>query len=212
VKNWQHKLWLSTGLFFATSLAVPVFAQQSNTLQPAALRAKSEAAPKSKPKKVWTEDSITEVRTRADNYLDGKDAASNANTGKMAGSAPVQAADKSPGSPPLLLHIPETGEETQKAIDQRRSLADTFHTLLSNTQERLAKETDPQVRATLEEKAKLLNVHISTTNSEIKALEKALDDYQHGKTPEQPKAEGQAKIPNQGKPAEQAKQGSSSPN
>ena len=44
----------------------------------------------------------------------------------------------------------------------------------------------------LTEKANLLLLDINTTDSEIKTLETAMEDYQNGKTPAQPRADGQA--------------------
>lgn len=206
MRNWQHKVGFSSCLIFWAALAAPTFAQQQASLQPATLRSKEEAAPtpKPKPKKVWTEDSISEVRTPADNYQDSK-AASQASVQRDTGAAaaPKSKDYKGPGAPPLVLHIPNTAEETQKAIDQRKGMADNFHNLLSNAQERLQTETDPRVRATMAEKANLLLLDISTTNSEIKTLEKALEDYKNGKIPAQPKTDAQANSSDAAKPAAQ---------
>jgi len=55
------------------------------------------------------------------------------------------------------------------------------------------------VRATLIEKANLLIGDIKSTNSEIKALEKALDAYKNGKTPAQPKDGGSSNDSNAAK-------------
>ena len=200
MRNWQHRVCFASGLIFCATLATPVFAQEQASLQPATLRSKDEAAPaaKPKPKKVWTEDSIAEVRTPADNYQDSK-AAAQASAQAASGTeaaAPKSKDHKGPGAPPLVLHIPKTAEETQQAIDQRKGMADNFHNLLSNAQERLQTETDPTVRATLAEKANLLLLDIRTTNSEIKTLEKALEDYKNGKAPAQPKSESQTTASN----------------
>jgi hypothetical protein len=178
-------------LLFCASLAGPATAQeQANNLQPASLRSKDEAAPvpKSKPKKVWTEDSIAEVRTPADNYQDSKAAAQTSTqaTGGNAAAVANSKDHKGLGAPPLVLHIPNTPEETQQAIDQRKGMYDNFHNLLANAQDRLQTETDPTVRATLVEKSNLLILDINTTNSEIKTLEKALEAYKNGRTPAQP--------------------------
>jgi len=194
-------------MFILGSLGIPVMAQEQATLQPASLRTKEEAppAPRPKPKKVWTEDSIGEVRTPADNYQDSKAAQGGAQATPMdAAAASNQAGPKGLGAPPVVLHIPKTAEETQQAIDQRKGMADNFHNLLSNAQERLQTETNPMVRATLTEKANLLLSDISSTNSEIKALEKALEDYKNGKAPAQPKTDGQASAPESAKPAVQS--------
>jgi hypothetical protein len=196
VSPWRHKVCFALCLFIYASLAAPAIAQEQASLQPASLRTKDEAAttPEPKPKKVWTEDSIAEVRTPADNYLDNKAeaqaSAQTASTDPATASKPKD--HKGPGAPPLVLHIPNTAGETQQAIDQRKGMADNFHNLLSNAQDRLQTETDPRVRATLTEKANLLLLDINTTNSEIKTLEKALEDYKNGKTTAQPKADGQA--------------------
>jgi hypothetical protein len=199
VRNWQHRVCFASCLFFCASLAGPAMAQEQASLQTASIRTKEEAAPapKLKPKKVWTEDSIGEVRTAADNYQDSKAAQQSAQAASSNDAAAGQAkGNKGPGAPPLVLKIPKTAEETQQAIDQRKGMADNFHNLLSNAQERLQTETDPRVRATLAEKANLLLLDINTTNSEIKTLEKALVDYQNGKTPTQPKAEAQTTAGN----------------
>jgi hypothetical protein len=172
-----------------------VFAQDQASLQPATLRTKEEAAPAPRPKhkKVWTEDSIGEVRTPADNYQDSK-AATQASMQAPAGNAAEAANSKDHkglGAPPIALHIPKTAEETQQAIDQRKGMSDNFNNLLSNAQDRLQTETDPTVRATLAEKANLLISDIKSTNSEIKTLEKALEAYKNGKAPAQPKNDAQ---------------------
>jgi hypothetical protein len=196
VRNWQRKVCFATSLIFCATLAESAFAQEQASLQPASMRTKEEAAPapKPKPKKVWTEDSIGEVRTAADNYQDSKMAAQQSAQAASSNDAATGQAKgyKGPGAPPLVLKIPKTAEETQQAIDQRKGMADNFHNLLSNAQDRLQTETDPTVRATLVQKANLLLLDINTTNSEIKTLEKALAAYQSGKTPEQPKDGGAA--------------------
>jgi hypothetical protein len=203
VRNRQHKVGFASCLIFWAALAAPAFAQQQASLQPATLRSKEEAAPapKPKPKKVWTEDSIPEVRSAADRYQDSQAAAQA--SGQTASANAAASSDpkgyKGPGAPPLVLHIPNTAEETQKAIDQRKGMADNFHNLLSNAQERLQTETDPRVRATMAEKANLLLRDISTTNSEIKTLENALEAYKNGKTPAQPKDGGQSTDSNAAK-------------
>ena len=196
MRNWQQKVCFASCLFFCAALAGPAFAQDQASLQPASLRTKDEAAPtpKAKPKKVWTEDTIGQVRTPADNYQDSKAAAqANAQSAASgdAGAAVNPAGPKGLGAPPVVLRIPKTAEETQKAIDQRKGMSENFNNLLSNAQERLQTETDPMVRATLTQKANLLISDINLTNSEIKTLEKALEDYKNGKTPAPPKTEGQ---------------------
>ncbi|HET6928810.1 MAG TPA: hypothetical protein VFI45_00690 [Candidatus Acidoferrum sp.] len=196
MRTWQQKVCFASCLLFCATLAGPAFAQDQASLQPASLRTKDEAAPAPKPKakKVWTEDTIGQVRTPADNYQDSKAAAQANSQSGTSGDTAVAAKPAGPkglGAPPVVLRIPKTAEETQQAIDQRKGMAGNFHNLLSNAQERLQTETDPTVRATLMEKANLLISDINLTNSEIKALEKALEDYKNGKTPAQPKTEGQ---------------------
>ena len=197
MSNWQHKIGFASSLIFCAALAAPAIAQQQATLQTATLRSKDEAAPapKPKPKKVWTEDSIPEVRTAADRYQDSRSAAaanSQPDSTDVAGGPKSQVGPKGLGAPPIVLHVPKTAEETQQAIDQRKGMSENFNNLLSNAQERLETETDPTVRATLTEKANLLLGDIKSTNSEIKTLEKALDVYKSGKTAEQPKDAGHA--------------------
>jgi hypothetical protein len=198
---------LAAAIGLWAAIAAPLLAQQPTNLQPAMLRTKDEAAPapKPKPKKVWTEDSIPEVRTAADKYQDSKSAQVNGQGGSndAAGAATSQAGPKGLGAPPIVLHVPKTAEETQQAIDQRKGMADNFHNLLSNAQERLQTETDPMVRATLAEKANLLLSDIKATNSDIKTLEKALEAYKSGKTPAQPKTDGQATAADAAKAAAQ---------
>jgi hypothetical protein len=196
VRNWQHKVGFTSCLIFWAALATPAFAQEQASLQPATLRSKDEAAPtpRPKPKKVWTEDSIPEVRTAADRYQDSAAAARASSQPASDGSAGApanQAGPKGLGAPPIVLHVPKTAEETQQAIDQRKGMSDNFNNLLSNAQERLQTETDPTVRATLTEKANLLLSDIKSTNDEIKTLEKALESYKNGKTPAQTKDGGQ---------------------
>ena len=197
MRNWQHKVGYAAGLIFCAALATPAFAQQQATLQTATLRSKDEAAPapKSKQKKVWTEDSIPEVRTAADRYQDSKattQAIAQPDSNDIAGAPANQAGPKGLGAPPIVLHIPKTAEETQQAIDQRKGMSENFNNLLSNAQDRLQTETDPTVRATLTQKANLLISDINSTNSEIKTLEKALEAYKNGKTPAQPKDGGKS--------------------
>lgn len=206
MRNWQHKVGFASYLIFCAALAAPAFSQQQASLQPATLRSKDEAAPapKPKPKKVWTEDSIPEVRTAADRYQDSKAAAQASTQPDSNGAAPSnQAGTKGLGAPPIVLHIPKTAEETQQAIDQRKGMSDNFNNLLSNAQERLQTETNPMVRATLTEKANLLIGDIQSTNSEIKTLEKALEAYKNGKTPAQPKEGGQSNASDAAKSAAQ---------
>jgi hypothetical protein len=197
VQNWQRSVVFASSMLVWVILATPGLAQQANTVQPAALHNSDPApAPKQKTKKIWTEDSIEEVRTPADKYLDAREAAKNTpkNSAKLVTVDGANTSEhKGIGAPPLVLHIPGTPEDTQKEIDKRKDLASDFHRLLSDAEERLQTEPDPMVRKTLEEKANLLKFDIGSTNSDIRKLEKALDDYQHGKTPEQPKLEAEPK-------------------
>ena len=201
MRNWKHKICFVSCLFFSASLAAPAFAQDHASMQPAVLHTKDEAAPapKPKPKKVWTEDSIPEVRTAADKYQDSKAEQANAQVAANGAAGSNSAGPKGLGAPPVVLRIPKTAEETQKAINQRKGMSENFNNLLSNAQERLQTETDPTVRATLTEKANLLISDIKLTNSEIKTLEKAMEAYKNGKPPSQPKDNGQASSSDTGK-------------
>jgi tetrahydromethanopterin S-methyltransferase subunit B len=197
--DWQKKIVFASFLLGSALVASPAFAQQTDNLQPATLRASDPApaaASQRKVKKVWTEDSIVEVRSAADKYNDEQEAAKNkakSSSKVVTVDSPAASVPKGIGAPPLVLHIPSTPEDTQKEIDKRKYLADDFHRLLTDAQERMQAEPDPMVRKTLEEKANLLKFDINSTNSDLKKLEKALDDYQHGKTPEQPKLEAEPK-------------------
>jgi hypothetical protein len=99
------------------------------------------------------------------------------------------------------LQVPESAEETQQAIDQRKDLRTNFERLVSNAEERLRTEPDPRVRATLTQKIELLKLDINTTNSELQTLQKALVDYQHGKNPGASMPDGQSSPTDQPKPS-----------
>jgi hypothetical protein len=192
----RHSLYFASGLFLSAALASVSPAQQPSTQQPPAPQSVSlrqhsgdVPAPKTALKKVWTDDSISDVRSPADKYLDDKAAAAKAAANKPPGPPAKPSQQKLEGAPPLVLQIPKTPEETQQAIDQRKDLRDDFHRLLSDAQERLQTEPDPLVRKTLQQKIGLLNLDIDTTSSEIQTLQNALVDYQHGKIPVQPKPE-----------------------
>jgi len=182
--NWQKISFVAGALTLGGFLAAPAFSQQTANLESASSRSlpSPSPAPGRAAKKVWTDDSIDEVRTDADRYLDAKQA-----SGGAAKTSPAETAEgsattrKGSAAPPPVLHIPGSPEETQKAIDERKSLSENFNTLLSNAEGRLKTETDPVVRKTLAEKANLLRLDIKTTNSEIETLEKALDDYEQAK-------------------------------
>ena len=181
--NWQNISFIAGGLALGGFLAAPAFSQQTAKLESASsmsLPAPS-PAPGRAAREVWTDDSIDEVRTDADRYLDAKQASGGTKTSPAETAEGSVITRKGSGAPPPVLDIPGSPEEIQKAIDERKSLAENFHTLLSNAQQRLKTETDPVVRKTLAEKANLLELDVKTTNSEIQTLEKALDDYQQGK-------------------------------
>jgi hypothetical protein len=204
MKKSQSMIWLASVVFLTTSLAIPAFAQQASALYPDEMSTLSTAprGPKYKEKKVWTEDSIANVRTPADKYLDQKEAAemaAKAFAAKEAATPVSLEGSQRLGAPPIILQIPNSAEETQQAIDQRKSMAGNLHRLLSNAQERLETERDPQVRAALLEMAALLYADINTTNAELSTLENALDNYHHGKIPAQPKPADRASIPDPGK-------------
>ena len=199
----QKNIRLACGIFFAAALVAPAMAQSPENSQPQdAATSQPENKAKPKPKKVWTEDTIGEVRSPADKYSDAKEAGEKTTGNNITTVEPVKSRKPAIGGPPLVLKIPPTAAETQEAIDKRRALSENFQHLLSNAQERLETENDPQVRATLEEKARLLKFDIGSTNADIKTLEKALKDYAAGKTPRQPK-EGDP-APSEDKPTEPA--------
>jgi hypothetical protein len=192
VTNWLYKTCFATCLLGWACFPATTAAQQPASLEPAALRTIEEAAPasKAKPKKVWTEETIAEVRTPTDIYLDSKAAAQAL---LEARSKAIEEADaKGMGTLPVVLTMPCSDTEAQAAIEERKSAAENLHKLVANAQERLQSETDATVRETLTEKAKLLDLEISSTNAEIKALEKALNDRKDGKTAAPAKNEGRA--------------------
>ena len=186
----QKNIRLACGVFFAAALVAPAMAQSpENSQPPDAAKSQPENKAKTKPKKVWTEDTIGEVRTPADKYADAKEAGEKTSGNNITTEEPVKSRKPAIGGPPLVLKIPPTAAETQEAIDKRRALSENFQRLLANAQERLETENDPQVRATLEEKATLLKFDIGSTSSDIKTLEKALKEHLNEEDSRQPKAE-----------------------
>lgn len=137
------------------------------------------AAQKSKAKKVWTNDSIAEVRQPGDAYPKEKESAEN--RAKTAGGVPpsVQpdAQPPQPGvAPPVTLKIPKTAEEAKAEIAQAQGMLDNFQNLFDAAKERISTETDPMVRATLEQKMQLLQGDVDSTAADIKTLEKKLEE------------------------------------
>ncbi len=181
------------GLVLVLSLGAPLLGQEASPTAHASTpqqssSASSDAAKKqnTKPKKVWTNDTITETRTRADIYLDQKAASESAAKTDVAKlpSKPETSATQAVGAPPIVLSVPKTMEEAQQAIARSRGMLENFQNLLATTQEQLSTESDPTVRATLEQKAKLLSGDVNSTMSDLKTLEKALKDLQAGKKSE----------------------------
>jgi hypothetical protein len=85
----------------------------------AAAKAGKPAAPK-KPHKVWTEDSVSSLRTPADDYLDQKEAAAEAAADKQEKSPKPQA----PASAPPALSNPKSTKDADRMIAwEERDLA-----------------------------------------------------------------------------------------
>ena len=148
----------------------PQTAARTTTAQPAHPSAK----------RVWTDDNIDQVRTPEDVYLDQKRAAEELARQKNAEPAPkAQANAAKPGARgPIVLKIPDTVDETQQAIAQRQAMFDNFSNLLNGTQKQLDGETNPTVRATLEQKASLLKGDVADTRSDLDKLQKHLAELE----------------------------------
>jgi hypothetical protein len=135
---------------------------------------------KLKPSTVWTDDNIALVRTPADVYQDGIESAANSAAQQLARqSQPVE--QGASGAAPSGLAIPKTEAEIDNAISTRKGWIDNCKSLLVNTQERLASVSDPVLRETLEEKARLLQQDIVADTQEVRALEKAKSDLRSAK-------------------------------
>jgi hypothetical protein len=129
---------------------------------------------------VWTDDNIAMVRTPADVYQDGIESAANSAAQQLARqSQPVEQGPA--GAAPTGLTIPKTEAEIDNAIGTRKGWIDNCKSLLANTQERLTSVSDPVLRETLEEKARLLQQDIVADTQEVRALEKAKSDLRSAK-------------------------------
>jgi hypothetical protein len=127
---------------------------------------------KAKPKKLWTNENIGEIRTSADVYQDRKLEADNAQKQQTA-QPTTSPGQNDAGASAAGLTIPKTEEEIEAAINLRKDWLADSRTILENTRQRLAATIDPVLRETLEEKAKLVEQDIATSTNEIQALEKA---------------------------------------
>jgi hypothetical protein len=165
--------------FLPAGLAQQSASPDSSTPQAAAQTTTAQPAP-AKTKRVWTDDNIGQVRTPEDVYLDQKRAAEELARQKKQEPAPkTQANAPKPGArSPLVLKIPPTADETQQAIAQRQAMFDNFTNLLGSTQKQLDGQTNPTVRATLEQKAGLLKGDVERTRSDIEKLQKHLAELE----------------------------------
>jgi hypothetical protein len=181
VKKGIQFLSLSTLLlaFLPTGLAQQALPPDSSAPETAAQTATAQPAP-AKAKRVWTDDNIGQVRTPEDVYLDQKRAAEElAHQKKLQPAPKAQAKALKPGARgPIVLKIPPTADETQQAIAQRQAMFDNFTNLLSGTQKQLDGETNPTVRATLEQKARLLKGDVADTRSDLEKLQKHLAELE----------------------------------
>ena len=165
---------ISALLIAGGALSSSAFAQEaSSATPPSATPPARTSAPQTKPKKVWTNDSIEEVRKPSDVYQDQKEAAvvtAKENQGQQ--QPTLNAKPPEPGvAPPVTLKIPTTVEEADKQIAQAQGMLENFQNLFGNTTDRLSTETDPTVRATLEQKLSLLQFDLDTTTSDLRTLE-----------------------------------------
>jgi hypothetical protein len=164
------------GLLLASAACV---AQQATSSGPPTPQNASTTA-KLKTNMVWTDDNITMVRTAADIYRDNLEYAANSAAQQLARqSQPVEQGTS--GAAPSGLAIPKTEAEIDNAISTRKGWIDNCKSLLVNTQERLASVSDPALRETLEEKARLLQQDIVADTQEVRALEKAKSDLRSAK-------------------------------
>jgi hypothetical protein len=150
--------------------SAPETAAQTTTAQPAPAKAR----------RVWTDDNIDQVRTPEDVYLDQKRAAEESARQKKRQPAPQAQANagKPAGRGPLVLKIPDTVDETQKAIVQRQAMFENFDNLFNTTQKQLDGETNPTVRATLAQKASLLKGDVARTRADLDKLQKRLAELE----------------------------------
>ena len=164
--------------FLPAGLAQQSATPDSSAPQAAAQTTTAQPAP-AKTKRVWTDDNIGQVRTPEDVYLDQKRAAEELARQKKEPAPEVQANATKPGARgPIVLKIPDTADETQKAIAQRQAMFDNFTNLLGATQKQLDGETNPTVRATLEQKAGLLQGDVADTRSDLDKLQKHLAELE----------------------------------
>ena len=169
-------------LIMGGTLGSSAFAQEASSAQsaPPITPPARASGQQTKPKKIWTNDSIEEVKKPSDFYQDQKEAAAaSAKESQEQQQPKASAMPSEPGvAPPVTLKIPKTVEEANAQIAQARDMLDNFQKLSSNTTDRLSTETDPTVRATLEQKMSLLKFDLETTSSDLKTLEKKRDELE----------------------------------
>lgn len=171
-------------LIMGGTLGSSTFAQEASSAQsaPPATPPARTSSQQAKPKKVWTNDSIKQVEKPSDVYQDQKEAATASAAAKESQEQQQSKAIAKPSesgvAPPVTLKIPNTVEEANAQIAQAREMLDNFQNLSSNTTDRLSTETDPTVRATLEQKMSLLKFDLETTSSDLKTLEKKRDELE----------------------------------
>jgi hypothetical protein len=184
VKRTTRIVTFSALLIIGGAIGSSTFAQEASSAQsaPPITPPARTSGQQTKPKKIWTNDSIEEVKKPSDFYQDQKEAAATEAAAKeeQGQQQPVPSAKPpDPGvAPPVTLKIPKTVEEANAQIAQARDMLDNFQNLSSNTTDRLSTETDPTVRATLEQKMSLLKFDIETTSSDLKTLEKKRDELE----------------------------------
>jgi hypothetical protein len=170
-------------LIMGGAIGSSTFAQEASsapTAPPATPPARA-SVQQTKAKKVWTNDSIEEVKKPSDVYQDEKEAAAAAAAAKESQEQQPKANAKpsEPGvAPPVTLKIPNTVEEANAQIAQAREMLDNFQNLFSDATDQLSKEANPTVRATLEQKMSLLQFDLDTTASDLKTLEKKRDELE----------------------------------
>jgi hypothetical protein len=183
VKRTTRIVTCSALLIIGGAIGSSTFAQEASSAQsaPPATPPARTSSQQAKPKKVWTNDSIKEVEKPSDVYQDQKEAsAATAEKESQEQQQPkANAMPSEPGvAPPVTLKIPKTVEEANAQIAQARDMLDNFQNLSSNSTDRLSTETDPTVRATLEQKMSLLKFDLETTSSDLKTLEKKRDELE----------------------------------
>jgi hypothetical protein len=165
------------GLLLASAACV---AQQATSSGPPTPQNASTTA-KLKTNMIWTDDNITMVRTAADIHQDNLEYAGNSAAQQQPPQHLKSPQGNASGAVPSGLAIPKTEAEIDNAISTRKGWIENCKSLLVNTQERLASVSDPILRSTLEEKARLLQQDIVADTQEVRTLEKAKSDLHSAK-------------------------------